>query len=181
MPVELDTMNNSQFTAKNQPDLRAMEVMREQDFPKEEIVMLREHVRRFDPLTQFCMKLGLRYAESESVLWANHSDREIQELESELSIIESCEKMVLPKTVTERPEYWEVKAYTRLFLRSKNTRSRNGSFTNTATIQRQEMIVHDDREKSLLDHTVEDSGAKNTPLGVIPNTIRRVVGGARRR
>jgi hypothetical protein len=175
-------MDNAQFTAKNQPDLRAIEQMREQDFPKEEIVLLREHVRTFDPLTTFCMKLGLRYAESESVLWANHSDREIHMIESELSIIESCEKMVLPKTVTERPEYWEVKAYTRLFLKSKMTRARNALFTNTATVQRSEVLYRnaEDKERTLLDQTGGEIN-QATGLGAIPRAIRGAIGGARKR
>src|SRR5271157_755579 len=98
------------------------EIIREQDFPKEIFTLLQNHDHRFDPLTQYEMALSLKFAESEAVLYSSVTDDELEYNTSQISMLMSVEKMSLPRSVTEKPEYWDTRAWQTIFMRLKHTR-----------------------------------------------------------
>jgi hypothetical protein len=173
----LNPQDNSQYTAKDNPDYREREIIREQDFPKSIIELLKNHDHHFDPATQYQIMLGLRFTESEATLFGNLNTEEIRYLDSEVSSLMSVEKMSLPRSVTEKMEYWDTREWQKVFLFIKNTRMRYGAEMYHSTVRREELSVTDDRDKSMLVGVGE--AAKDTPLNALPNRFRGVADGFR--
>lgn len=177
----LQAQNKTIYDPARNPDFHEREIIREQDFPKEIFTLLQNHDHHFDPLTQFEMAIGLKFSESEAVLFGNLNSDEIMYVNSMVSMIMSTEKMSLPRSVTEKPEYWDTRAWQGVFNFIKHTRMRGGAEMYHSTVRREELTVDDKRNQqpSMLEQ-VGDT-AKGSPLSNIPASFRGSMDSVRKR